>query len=166
MTTPTTVSTANAPAPSAPSSTDALHAYPQLERTVLAMPMAQTLGLKFTRSARGAVDLEIPVQEAFTFRPGQLQATPVFAIADFAAVAAAGTLLEPGWINATIDATLKLIGPAKGVALRARGRVIDAARLLTVCAADVYAVSANGDETLCATLLGTARNIDMNPRAL
>jgi hypothetical protein len=34
------------------------------------------------------VELEIPVAEPFTFRPGQLQATPVFAAADFAAVAA------------------------------------------------------------------------------
>lgn len=135
-----------------------------LQRMVLAMPMAQTLGVKFTHCVSGAVVLEIPVQDAFTFRPGQLQATPVFAIADFAAVAAAGTLLAPGWINATVDATLKLMAPAKGVALRARGRVIDAGKMLTVCAADVYAVAANGEETLCATLLGTARNIDMNPR--
>jgi acyl-coenzyme A thioesterase PaaI-like protein len=131
------------------------------------MPMAQTLGLKFTRIAPGDVEVEIPVLDAFTFRPGQLQATPVFAIGDFAAVAAvaaAGTTLPPGWINATVDATLKLIAPAQGVALRARGRVIDAGKLLTVCAADVYAVAQDGQETLCATLLGTARNIDMNPR--
>ena len=138
--------------------------FEHLERMVLSMPMARTLGLAFTRSAPGEVELEIPVQEAFTFRPGQLQATPVFAIADFAAVAAAGTLLAPGWINATVDATLKLLAPAKGRALRARGRVIDAGKLLTVCAADVYAVADTGEETLCATLLGTARNIDMNPK--
>ena len=134
----------------------------QLEQLILAMPMARTLGLRFTRIERGSVELEIPVAEPFTFRPGQLQATPVFAVADFAAVAAAGSLLPPGWVNATIDATLKLVAPARGRALRARGRVVDASRLLTVCAADVYAVSDEGQETLCATLLGTARNIDTN----
>ncbi len=137
--------------------------FQHLERMVLSMPMARTLGLRFIRIAAGEVEVEIPVQDAFTFRPGQLQATPVFAIADFAAVAAAGTTLPPGWINATVDATLKLIAPAQGVALRARGRVIDAGKLLTVCAADVYAVADNGQETLCATLLGTARNINMTP---
>lgn len=142
-----------------------MHAYQHLQRLVLSMPMARTLGLAFTRCAQGAVELEIPVQDAFTFRPGQLQATPVFAIADFAAVAAAGTVLPPGWVNATVDATLKLVAPATGRALRARGRVVNAGRLLTVCAADVYAVADSGEETLCATLLGTARNIDMNPRA-
>ena len=133
-----------------------------LETAVLAMPMARTLNLRFCSCLPGLVELEIPVAEAFTFQQGQLQATPVFAIADFAAVAAAGTLLPPGWINATVDATLKLVAPAKGVSLRARGRVIQAGRLLTVCAADVYAISPSGEETLCATLLGTARNIDTN----
>jgi acyl-coenzyme A thioesterase PaaI-like protein len=134
-------------------------AYLPLERAVLAMPMARTLGLAFTRIARGEVELEIPVQDSFCFRPGQLQATAVFAAADFAAVAAAGTLLAPGWVNATVDATLKLVAPAQGALLRARGRVVSAGKLLTVCAADVYAVDAAGEEALCATLLGSARNI-------
>jgi acyl-coenzyme A thioesterase PaaI-like protein len=84
----------------------------QLRQLVLAMPMARTLGLRFTRVERGHIELEIPVAAAFTFRPGQLQATPVFAAADFAAVSAAGSVLPPGWANATIDATIKLVGPA------------------------------------------------------
>lgn len=137
----------------------------QLQRHVLAMPMAQTLGLRFTRVEPGRTELEIPVAQPFTFRPGQLQATPVFAIADFAAVSAAGSLLPPGWANATIDATIKLLAPAVGRVLRARGRVIDAGRLLTVCAADVFAVGEDGQEKLCATLVGTARNIDATRRA-
>lgn len=130
-----------------------------LRRSVLAMPMAQTLQLAFRRIEAGEVELEMPVQDAFCFRPGQLQATAVFAIADFAAVSAAGTRLPPGFVNATIDATIKLVAPATGTHLRARGRVVHAARLLTVCAAEVYAVDCER-ETLCATLLGTARNID------
>ena len=128
------------------------------------MPMARTLGLSFTRIEPGEVDVEIPMLDAFTFRPGQLQATAVFAIADFVAVAAAGTLLAPGWINATVDATLKLVAPAKGVRLRARGRVVDAGKLRAVCAVDVYAVRHSGEERLCATLLGSARNIDTAAR--
>ncbi len=133
--------------------------FEQLRHLVESMPMARTLGLRFTRLEAGGAELEIPVSEAFTFRPGQLQATPVYAAGDFAAVSAAGTLLPAGWANATIDTTLKLIGPAKGKLLRARGRVIDAGRLLTVCAADVFAVDEAGEESLCATLLATARNI-------
>jgi uncharacterized protein (TIGR00369 family) len=133
--------------------------FADLQRLVLAMPMARTLGLRFLDAQPGAVELEMPVADAFSFRPGQLQATAVFAIADFAAVSAAGTLLPAGWVNATIDGAIKLVAPARGTALRARGRVIDAGQLLTVCAADVFAIGADGQSTLCATWLGTARNI-------
>ncbi len=141
--------------------------FQQIQAAIMAMPMAQTLKLEFRRIQPGVVELEIPMQDAFCFRPGQLQATAIFAAADFAAVTAAGTLLPPGFINATIDTTLKIVAPARGSHLIARGRVVSASRLLTVCAADVFAVDRDkdsGTETLCATLLGTARNIDMRPK--
>jgi uncharacterized protein (TIGR00369 family) len=131
----------------------------RLEQAVLAMPMARTLGLRFTQLAAGQVEIELPITEALSFSPGRLQATAVFAAADFAAVSAAGSMLPDGWRNATVDATLKLVAPAAGRAVRARGRVVHGGQLLTVCAADVYAVAPEGSETLCATLLATARNI-------
>ena len=136
----------------------------QVRDAVLAMPMAQTLKLAFLKIEPGQVELEMPVQDAFCFRPGQLQATAVFAAADFAAVAAAATVLPAGFVNATVDATLKLVAPARGSHLVAQGRVVSASGLLTVCASDVFAVD-NGTETLCATLLGSARNIDMRPKS-
>jgi acyl-coenzyme A thioesterase PaaI-like protein len=68
----------------------------RLEQAVLAMPMARTLGLRFVRLAPGEVEIEMPIAEPLTFRPGQLQATPVFAVADFAAVSAAGSVLPDG----------------------------------------------------------------------
>lgn len=135
---------------------------PQLQRVeqaVLAMPMARTLGLRFTQLAAGEVEIELPITEALSFSPGRLQATAVFAAADFAAVSAAGSVLPEGWRNATVDATLKLVAPAAGRAVRARGRAVHGGQLLTVCAAEVYAVAPEGGETLCATLLATARNI-------
>jgi acyl-coenzyme A thioesterase PaaI-like protein len=138
-------------------------AFQQLERLVLSMPMAQTLGLKFTRIAPGEVDLETSCRRPSPFGPASCRPR----LLCHWRLRRRGRCWHdtaPGWVNATVDATLKLIAPAKGVALRARGRVIDAGKLLTVCAADVYAVAENGTETLCATLLGTARNIDMNPR--
>lgn len=134
-----------------------------LQKMVLAMPMARELGLQFRRIEAGEVDIFIPYREAWSFRPGQMQATAIFAAADFAAVAAAGTLLPEGWINASIDCTLKIVGPANGDALLARGRVVDAGRLLSVCAADVFALR-DGKESLCATALATARNIEAKTR--
>lgn len=129
-----------------------------LARLVQAMPMAQWLGLRFTVLEAGAVEIEIPYREELSFRPGQMQATAIFAAADFAAVAAAGTLLPPGWVNASIDCTLKIVAPAAGEKLIARGRVVTPGKLITVCAADVYVVRAE-QSLLCATALATARNI-------
>jgi len=131
-----------------------------LKQSVMAMPMAQTIGLSFAHVEPGAVELEIPYSDAMSFRPGQLQATAIFAAADFAAIAAAGTLLPPGWINASIDCTLKIVGPADGDKLVARGRVVSPGRLITVSAAEVYSVR-DGRESLCATALATARNIEL-----
>ena len=131
-----------------------------VRRAVLSMPMAQTLGLRFVRIAPGKVELEIPVLDSLCFRPGQLQATAIFAAADFAAVGAACTLLPHGWANATADAAIKFVAPAQGSHLLARGRVVKAGKAISVCAADVFSVE-NGTEILCATLLGSARNFSL-----
>ena len=129
-----------------------------IKALVLSMPVAQMLQLRFERMEPGEVELSLPYQEALSFRPGQLQATPIFAIADFAAVSAAGTLLPAGWVNAMIDCSIKYLAPANGTTLRAKGRVVQATKLLTVATADVYSCK-DGQEQLCATMLATARNL-------
>jgi acyl-coenzyme A thioesterase PaaI-like protein len=134
-----------------------------LRHLVLTMPMAQTLQMEFLRLEPGHVTLQMPVLPGFCFRPNQLQATAIFAVADFAAVAAAGTLLAPGFMNSTIDANLKILAPALGTHMRAHGRVIHESRLLTTCTSEVFAIY-EGRETLCASLVATARNIDMTPK--
>ncbi|MCB2038286.1 MAG: PaaI family thioesterase, partial [Ottowia sp.] len=106
----------------------------------------------------GTSTLRAPVQPGWCFAPGQLQATAMFALADFAAVSAAGTLLPEGWANSTVDASVKFVAPARGTHIVARGRVVQPGKTLSVCAADVFAVDAEGREQLCATWLGTARN--------
>lgn len=130
----------------------------RVRRAVLAMPMAQTLALAFDAIGAGTTTLRAPVQPGWCFAPGQLQATALFALADFAAVGAAGTLLPEGWANSTVDASVKFVAPARGTHIVARGRVVQPGRTLSVCAADVFAVNAEGHEQLCATWLGTARN--------
>lgn len=134
-----------------------------LQKAVLAMPMARTLGLRFVCAEPGATELEMPIADALCFQPGQLQAAAIFALGDFAAVSAAGSLLPAGWANATVDGSVKLFAPARGTHLRARGRVVDAGRVLSICAADLFAVAEDGHETHCATWLGTARNLEPRP---
>ncbi|MFZ6657467.1 PaaI family thioesterase [Undibacterium sp. TJN19] len=132
----------------------------QLKSLVLAMPMAKWLGIEFVQITPGEVELEIAYREELSFVPGKMQATAIFAVADFAGVSAAGTMLPAGWINASIDCSLKIVAPADGEKLLARGRVISHSKLLTVSAAEVFSVR-NGEEILCATALLTARNIEL-----
>lgn len=60
----------------------------------------------------------------------------------------------------TSDFTVKLLGPAGGDRIVARGRVIDARRSSSVAAADLYAVTGT-DEVLCATALVSMRNVKL-----
>jgi acyl-coenzyme A thioesterase PaaI-like protein len=72
------------------------HGAGSLLAAVFAMPIVRELGLRFPNVRPGEVEVEMPYEERWSFRPGQFQATPVFAVADFAGVCAAGTLLPPG----------------------------------------------------------------------
>ena len=81
-------------------------------------------------------------------------------LADMAAACAGATMLPEGWAASTVDYTLKLLAPAVGEKLVARGRVLKSGRTLSVAAADVFSVL-NGEETLCATALATIRNYEL-----
>lgn len=122
------------------------------------MPIVRALGLRYTRIEPGEVELVMPYDDRWTFREDQLQATPMFAIGDFAAISAGWTLLAEGWTVSTVDVTLKIVGPACAGPLRAVGRVVKAGRVLTVSAADIYGFDGRG-ESLCATVLATGRNL-------
>jgi uncharacterized protein (TIGR00369 family) len=127
---------------------------------VLSMPAAKHLGFDFGRIEPGEAEIIQPWREELTQHNGFFQGGVLGALADFAGGSAAGTLLPPGWINMTIDYTVKILAPARGDRVIARGRVIKASQTITVAAADVHAV-AGTDETLCATALVTMRNIKL-----
>lgn len=128
-----------------------------VERSVLALPAARLLGFRFARIAAGETDLELLYRDELSSH-GVFQGGIIGALADFAGGAAAGTLLAPGATNVTADFTVKLLAPAKGEKLLARGCVLNAGKVTTVSKADLY-VANGGSETLCATALVTMRNI-------
>ncbi len=121
-----------------------------------AMPIARSLGFHFTKVGDGRSELVQPVREDITFNGVAVQAGAVATIADFAGGAAASSLLPPGWRVATADMTVKLLAPAVGQTLVARGETMQSGRTISVARADVFAVS-DGAETLCATALVTLR---------
>lgn len=131
-----------------------------VESMVLTMPAAKHLGFAFSRIEPGYVEIEQPHRVELTQHDGFFQGGVLGALADFAGGSAAGTLLPEGWVNLTIDYTVKILAPTKGDRVVARGRVVNPGRTLTVAAADVFAVDQE-DETLCATSLVTMRNIKL-----
>ncbi|WP_083419266.1 PaaI family thioesterase [Pseudofrankia sp. BMG5.37] len=122
------------------------------------MPAARHLGFVFGRIAPGEVEIVQPYREELTQHDGFIQGGVLGALADFAGGSAAGTLLPPGWTNMTIDYTVKIVAPARGDSVVARGRVVKPGMTLSVAAADVFALGDTG-ETLCATALVTMRNL-------
>ncbi|WP_019927395.1 AMP-binding protein [Nocardia sp. BMG111209] len=125
---------------------------------VLSMPAARHLGFEFTSVTPGEVEIVQPHRAELTQHDGFFQGGVLGSLADFAAGSAAGTLLPPGWANMTIDYTVKILAPAKGKKVIARGRVVKPGSLITIAAADLYSVDEDG-ETLCATALVTLRNV-------
>ncbi|MGW5439574.1 PaaI family thioesterase [Nocardia asteroides] len=125
---------------------------------VLSMPAAAHLGFHFGRIDPGEVEIVQPHRRELTQHDGYFQGGVLGSLADFAAGSAAGTLLPAGWINMTVDYTVKILAPAKGATVLARGRVVKPGSLLTIGAAEVFSVEDDA-EILCATALVTMRNI-------
>ena len=133
-----------------------------VKRFLMGMPIAQHFGFTVTGVGPGLFEITQPFRKELSFRPGIFQAGPVGTLADMAAACAGMTILPRGWGASTVDYTIKLIAPAAGEKLVARGRLVRAGRTLSVTASDVYAVRA-GNETLCATALATIRNFEVRP---
>jgi uncharacterized protein (TIGR00369 family) len=129
------------------------------KRFLMAMPIAQHLGFDITDVAPGRFEITQPFRREVSFREGTFQAGPIGTLADMAAACAGATMLPEGWAVLTIDYTLKLLTPAVGEKLVARGRLLRSGRTLSVAAADVFSVQ-DGKETLCATALTTMRNFE------
>ena len=68
---------------------------------------------------------------------------------------AALTLAPEGREVLTVEYKINFLAPARGEKLVARGEVLSAGRRLFVCRAEVFAVSAEGEETPCAVLQQT-----------
>ncbi|SON59376.1 hypothetical protein MSIMFI_00859 [Mycobacterium simulans] len=131
---------------------------------VLGMPAAKLLGFNFGRMAPGEAEIIQPYRTELTELTGHIQGGVLGSLADFAGGSAAGTLLPAGWVNMTIDFTVKILAPAKGDEIIARGRVIKANLSTTTATANVYARRGADEESLCATALVTMRNIKVANR--
>lgn len=124
-----------------------------------------TLGARLTRIDAGQVEIRLTPRPEITQQHGFVHAAAVAAIADSACGYAAFTLMPEGTGVLTTEYKINLLAPARGGELIARGRVVKEGRTLTVCQADVIAVS-DGVERAVAVLLATVMTIRDRPGVL
>lgn len=130
---------------------------PELKQLVEGLPFVGHFGIKVVNHAEGQVDVEMPFNERFSAGPMTFPAAVVGAIGDVGAVASALSRLPSGWVVATMDFTVKLINPAVGQKLIAKGRSLEVGKTFSVSKSDIF-VENDGACIHCATLLATSRN--------
>ena len=118
-----------------------------------------TIGASLSVVEPGAVDVVMPFREDLTQQDGFVHAGIVAAIADSACGYAAHSLMPRTARVLSIEFKLNLLSPAVGERLEARGRVLRAGKTITVCRADVFAIS-DTSEKLVATMTGTMMTVD------
>lgn len=114
----------------------------------------ETFGARLVGVAPGEVAIELDFREELTQQHGYLHAGVVAAVVDSACGYAALSLAPAGAEVLSIEFKLNLLSPAAGESFAARARVVRAGRNVTVCAGDLFALTA-GREKLVATMLGT-----------
>src|SRR5882757_4260383 len=95
-----------------------------VKRFLMGMPIAQHFGFTVTGVGPGLFEITQPFRKELSFRPGILQAGPVDTLADMAAECADMTIMARDWRASTVDYTIKLMAPAAGEKLVARGRLV------------------------------------------
>jgi uncharacterized protein (TIGR00369 family) len=122
-----------------------------------------TIGATIARVAPGEADIELPFDLGLTQQHGFIHAGVVATIADSACGYAAFSLMPADAGVLTVEYKINLLAPAAGERFVAAGRVLRAGRTITVCRADVTAVSA-GSTRLVATMLATIMTIRDRPQ--
>ena len=117
-----------------------------------------TIGASLGTVAAGAIDVLLPFREDLTQQDGFLHAGIIAAVADSACGYAAHSLMPASARVLSIEFKLNLLSPAVGERFEARGRVLRAGKTITVCRADVAAIS-SGTEKLVATMTGTMMTV-------
>ena len=124
--------------------------------------MMTVLGASLERVAPGEVDIRLPFRADLTQQHGFLHAGVTTTIADSACGYAALSLMPAKASVLTVEYKVNLLAPAAGDRMIARGRVMKPGKTLTVCTADVVAVT-DGREKTIATMTGTLMAIYDRP---
>lgn len=109
-----------------------------------------TLGATLRSVAPGAVVIELANDPRLTQQHGYTHAGVVASIADSACGYAAATLTPADHDVLSVEFKVNLLAPAVGDRLEARAQVIRSGRTLSVCRADVFALSGEDERHVAA----------------
>lgn len=131
-------------------------AFEQTIRDVFAQqgPLTE-IGATLGRVEPGLVEVVLPCSPRVSQQHGTVHGGLIGLLADTAGALSALTVAKAGTIGMTVEYKVNLLAPARGERVVARGRLIRPGRPLSVAAADIYAVSDEGEESLVATSLVT-----------
>ena len=130
-------------------------------RKVLAsQPFSVLIGARLVEYESGRAVLEIPLRPELLQQFGCAHGGVLAYAADNALTFAAGTALGSSIV--TTGMTLDYLRPASGALLRAVAAVVSTGRRQALCRCEIYAVTDDATEKLCAAAQGSARVIDSN----
>jgi uncharacterized protein (TIGR00369 family) len=122
-------------------------------RGLAAQPFSVLLGARLTAFGDGAATIEVDVRDELRQQNGYVHGGVLAYLADNTLTFAAGSVLGPAVLTGGFS--IDYLRPADGATLRARGVVIQSSRSRATCRCDIYGVTDDGAETLCAAAQGT-----------
>ena len=113
------------------------------------------LGAQASVVEPGHVVIEVPFRADLCQQNGYLHAGVVTSVADSACGYAALTLMPPGSDVLSVEFKVNLLSPGRGEVFRADARVVRSGRTLTVCQAEVTAITAGQADVSVALMQAT-----------
>ncbi len=130
------------------------------QATLDAQPFSALLGARLTDLQPGSAEVQIPIRRELTQQHGHVHSGVLGYAAELCLAFAASCAMD---IKATTVAyQVKLLRPAIGTRLVARGRAIAAGRSQADCRCEVFVVAGSGIESICATAEGSITCIGMD----
>ena len=119
----------------------------------------ETIGADLTLVTPGIVEIEMPFSAALTQQHGFLHAGVISAALDSACGYAALSIMPENAAVLTIEFKVNLLAPGRGVRFLFRGSVTKPGRTIVVADGQAYAIAADSEAKLIATMTGTMMTI-------
>lgn len=117
--------------------------------------MMSTIGAELTLVTPGIIEIEMPFSPELTQQHGFLHAGVISTALDTACGYAAFSLLPASATVLTIEFKVNLLAPGRGERFLFRGSVTKPGRTIVVADGQAYAIGADGEARLIATMTGT-----------